>query len=57
MGYSNGLFQKKNPNSGGEDMKFPGIFKKEHEEIPGLTYLAVAVSRSELKQTDIYCNV
>ena len=38
-------------------MKFPGILKKEHEEIPGLTYLAVAVSRSELKQTDIYCNV
>ena len=31
MGYS-----RKNPNRGVEDMKFPGVLKKEHEEIPGV---------------------
>ena len=32
-----GLFQKKNLTRGVEDMEFPGVLKKEHVEIPGVS--------------------
>ena len=38
MSHSNGLFQKKSKQAGGdEDMEFPGVFKKKHVEIPGVS--------------------
>ena len=45
----NGQFQKKKQSSGGGDMKFPGVSKKEHVKFPGVT----GISKSDQEKNSV----